>query len=115
MDFWNRSIRKRLLTEFPETHTDVSDDSTNVPAAEKFNIRLMAPMMVAALYVAAHQYADVNPYALLLISMGVLIAAALRRWWPIISVWGDNIRVLALGSLSFVAALWLIWPEGSLY
>ena len=78
-------------------------------------VRYVTAMMVAALYVAAQQYADVDPYALLLVSLGILIVSQLRRWWSIPSIWGDNIRVQVLGLLPFVAALWLIWPEESLY
>ncbi|OMH38183.1 hypothetical protein [Motiliproteus sp. MSK22-1] len=80
-----------------------------------FAVRFVTPMMVTALYVAAHQYADVNPYALLLVCLGIVIVTLIRRWWPIASIWGDNIRVMVLGLLPFAAALWLIWPEESLY
>ena len=83
--------------------------------SDVLNVRLLTPMMVAALYVAAYQYADVNLSALLLISLGALLVVSLRRWWPIASRWLDNVRVLALSALPFALAIWLIWPEESLY
>ncbi len=84
--------------------------------SEHFNLPLLTPMMLVGLYVGAQQYAEINLYALLLVSLGTLASTVIiRRWWPIASLWGDNLRVLVLGALPFALALWLIWPEQSLY
>ncbi len=79
------------------------------------SVVVFTPAMTTALYVAAHQYAEVNSVALLLISVGTLLVVQIRRWWPVASVPVDNFRVLLLAAVPFTASLWLIWPEQSLY
>jgi hypothetical protein len=78
-------------------------------------LRVIPVWLITGLFSAAYFYADVDGFALGALVVGLLIMTLPRRSWPAGSNLWDNLRLCALGILPLGLALWLIWPQESMY
>ncbi len=73
---------------------------------------------VVSLVLVAHHYSEINIFAivvLLLIPVIGFIEALLQKTHTQLSAWVQYCRLALLGSLPVLVALWLVWPDESLY